>query len=385
MIKEVAFLFLKLGIIAFGGPAAHIAMMENEVVTKGKWMDHQHFLDLVGATNLIPGPNSTEMAIHCGYHRAGIPGLFIAGICFIIPAVTLTGILAYFYVNYGKIPEIEPFLYGVKPAVIIIILNAIYNLGRKAVKGYLLFFIGVGVLTISLLGVNEVLSILIGGLIGMLLIYSKNKYSGITIQTCIPILLKIKYKIPLISLIVFTSKTVSSIPLLKLFLIFLKVGAVLFGSGYVLVAYLDGELVKNLGWLTANELIDAIAIGQLTPGPVLSTSTFIGYQIKGLSGALVATFGIFLPSFFFVAILNPIIPKLRKSELASGFLDAVNISAVSIMITAIIHLSQEVLTDWKSWLIALLSATMVFRFKKINSAYIVLGSAFLGFLLHQFF
>ena len=383
MLKEIALLFLKLGFIAFGGPAAHIAMMEDEVVTKRKWMSRQHFLDLVGATNLIPGPNSTEMAIHCGFHRAGFAGLIVAGICFIGPAAILTGFLAYFYVAYGNIPEIEPFFFGIKPAVIIIILSAVYKLGQKALKTFLLGFIGTAVLIASLLGMNEVFAILSGGIVGMLIIYFKNRIKGNSLNSLIPLFSNLKLKLPLASFLAFTSTTISSISLLKLFLIFLKIGAILFGSGYVLVAYLDGELVKNLGWLTADQLIDAIAIGQFTPGPVLSTATFIGYQIKGFGGAVVATLGIFLPSFFFVAILNPIIPKLRQSKLAAGFLDAVNISAVSIMISATIHLSKQVLVDWKSILIAVVSGFMVFKFKKINSAYIVLGSAIFGFLLYQ--
>lgn len=383
MLKEIALLFLKLGFIAFGGPAAHIAMMEDEVVTKRKWMSRQHFLDLVGATNLIPGPNSTEMAIHCGFHRAGFAGLIVAGICFIGPAAILTGFLAYFYVAYGNIPEIEPFFFGIKPAVIIIILSAVYKLGQKALKTFLLGFIGTAVLIASLLGMNEVFAILSGGIVGMLIIYFKNRIKGNSLNSLIPLFSNLKLKLPLASFLAFTSTTISSISLLKLFLIFLKIGAILFGSGYVLVAYLDGELVKNLGWLTADQLIDAIAIGQFTPGPVLSTATFIGYQIKGFGGAVVATLGIFLPSFFFVAILNPIIPKLRQSKLAAGFLDAVNISAVSIMISATIHLSKQVLVDWKSILIAVVSGFMVFKFKQINAAYIVLGSGIFGFLLYQ--
>ena len=383
MLKEIALLFLKLGFIAFGGPAAHIAMMEDEVVTKRKWMSRQHFLDLVGATNLIPGPNSTEMAIHCGFHHAGFAGLIVAGICFIGPAAILTGFLAYFYVAYGNIPEIEPFFFGIKPAVIIIILSAVYKLGQKALKTFLLGLIGTAVLIASLLGMNEVFAILSGGIVGMLIIYFKNRIKGNSLNSLIPLFSNLKLKLPLASFLAFTSTTISSISLLKLFLIFLKIGAILFGSGYVLVAYLDGELVKNLGWLTADQLIDAIAIGQFTPGPVLSTATFIGYQIKGFGGAVVATLGIFLPSFFFVAILNPIIPKLRQSKLAAGFLDAVNISAVSIMISATIHLSKQVLVDWKSILIAVVSGFMVFKFKQINAAYIVLGSGIFGFLLYQ--
>ena len=385
MLKEVALLFFKLGITAFGGPAAHIAMMEEEVVTKRNWMSRQHFLDLVGATNLIPGPNSTEMAIHCGYHRAGMPGLLVAGISFILPAASITCFLAYIYVNFGQLPQIEPFLYGVKPAVIIIILNAIYILGKKALKNVLLAFIGLAVLILSLSGMNEVFAILTGGIIGAILISAKAKFWETPHQIILPSLLTAKLKVPLISFSTTVSVAGSLASVVKLFLIFLKIGAVLFGSGYVLVAYLEGEFVKNLGWLTAQELIDAIAIGQFTPGPVLSTATFIGYQLQGIWGAVAATLGIFLPSFLFVALLNPLIPKLRQSKIASSFLDAVNISALSIMISATVHLSEQTLLDLKSILIAVLSGAVVLKFRKLNSAYIVLGGAMVGYLLYQIF
>jgi chromate transporter len=384
MLKDVAFLFIKLGFTAFGGPAAHIGMMEAEVVTKRNWMSRQHFLDLVGATNLIPGPNSTEMAIHCGYHRAGMPGLFVAGTAFILPAAFLTGILAYIYVHFGSIPQIEPFFYGIKPAVIIIILNAIYTLGKKALKNMLLGVIGVAVLVLSFLGMSEVMAILTGGITGMIIISTQDHFWGNSPRFLLPPILTTNLKIPFITFLT-TSTALSSASLLKLFLIFLKIGTVLFGSGYVLIAYLDGELVKGLGWLTAQELIDAVAIGQFTPGPVLSTATFIGFQIKGIWGAVVATLGIFLPSFLFVAILYPIIPKLRQSKIASNFLDAVNISAVSIMITATVHLSEQVFVEWKSILIAILSGFFVIKFRKINSVFIVLGGAILGYILVQIF
>lgn len=365
-LKEVAQLFFKLGFIAFGGPAAHIAMMEEEVVTKRKWMSREHFLDLMGATNLIPGPNSTEMTMHCGYHRAGVLGLFVAGICFIFPAVLLTGILAYFYVNYGEIPTVESFLYGIKPAVLAIILGAIYKLGKKALKNWQLGVIGIIVILASWMGLSEVLAILGGGLLGIIWF---NLIQRDRLSSFAPVLL------------LWFSTTLSDVNSWKLFLVFLKVGAILFGSGYVLVAYLDGELVEGLGWLTRSELLDAIAIGQFTPGPVLSTSTFIGYQINGVGGAIAATLGIFLPSFLFVWLLNPLIPKLRSSKLAASFLDAVNISAVAIMIVVTIQLGQSVLTDWRAWLIAILSCVVFFNFKKVSVLWIVLGGALIGYLL----
>jgi len=368
---ELAKVFLKLGFIAFGGPAAHIAMMEDEVVSKRKWMTRQHFLDLVGATNLIPGPNSTEMTMHCGHERAGWKGLFVAGICFIFPAVVLTGILAYLYVEYGTIPQIEPFLYGIKPAVIAIILSAIYKLGKKALKSWQLCIIGIAVIVASFLGVNEITAILAAGVIGMVWFGLPAIFKNTDIKNMTPVVL-----------ISSSSAILHTVSNTKLFLVFLKVGAVLFGSGYVLVAYLDAELVEKLGWLTKSQLLDAIAIGQFTPGPVLSTATFVGYQINGFWGAIAATSGIFLPSFFFVLLLNPIVPKLRKSKLAAGFLDAVNIAAVGVMVAVTFRLGEDILIDWRMWAIAILSIFITFFFKKISALWIVLGGALLGYLLY---
>ena len=368
-LKEIAIVFFKLGFIAFGGPAAHIAMMEKEIVTKRQWMDRQHFLDLVGATNLIPGPNSTEMTMHSGHERAGWKGLFLAGISFIIPAVVLTGLLAYLYVEYGKVPAIEPFLVGIKPAVIAIIFGAILKLGKKALKNWQLGIIGVLVIATSFLGLNEITAILGAGVVGLI-------WFGVVKNDDKSVL---KSFVPMILLNGGVMATAQAISTTKLFLVFLKIGAVLFGSGYVLIAYLDGELVDTLGWLTDQELLDAVAIGQFTPGPVLSTATFIGYQIDGLSGAIAATAGIFLPSFLFVLLLNPIVPKLRKSSLAAGFLDAVNIGAVGIMIAVTITLCQNILVDWRAWVIIALSTLVTFTFKKLSSIWIVLGGSLIGY------
>lgn len=369
---EVARLFFKLGLIAFGGPAAHIAMMEEEVVSKRQWMSRQHFLDLVGATNLIPGPNSTEMTMHCGYERAGWKGLFVAGGCFIFPAVVFTAVLAWFYVEYGKIPAVEPFLYGIKPAVLAIILGAVYKLGKKALKNLQLGIIGLLTIAVSFLGVNEVTAILGAGLSGMLWFGWLQREKDGKLSSFLPLLLLNAGSV--------AAKTISNS---KLFFVFLKIGAVLFGSGYVLVAYLDGELVEKLEWLTKQELLDAIAIGQFTPGPVLSTATFIGYQVNCFWGAIAATAGIFLPSFFFVLLLNPIIPKLRQSRLARGFLDAVNIGAVGIMMAVTFRLGQEILMDWKTWSIALISIAITLGVKKVNAMWLVLGGALLGYLLYH--
>ena len=369
---EVAAVFFKLGCFAFGGPAAHIAMMESEIVHKRKWMDRQYFLDLIGATNLIPGPNSTEMTMHCGHERAGILGLFIAGITFIFPAVVITGILAWFYVNYGQLPKVTPFLYGIKPAVLAIIASAIFKLGKKALKGWELGLLGILVLIISLLGVSEIVALLAAGVLGALCFFLKNKKS--TVNSFLPLL-------------VGTSSTnisvlaLSKLSSVKVFLSFLKVGSILYGSGYVLFAYLDAELVAN-GLLTRAELVDAIAVGQFTPGPVLSTATFIGYQLTGFWGALMATLGIFLPSFLFVLFLKPLIPKMQQSLILRSFLDAVNIAAVAIMLGVLIKMGQAVLINWQAALILLVSFIVVFKFKNVSVMWVVFGGALLGFILN---
>lgn len=370
---EVIKLFFRLGIIAFGGPAAHIAMMEEEVVEKRKWMTREKFLDLVGATNLIPGPNSTEMTMHCGYQRAGIPGLFGAGVAFIFPAVVITGIFAYLYVKFGNLPQVEPFIAGIKPAVLVIILSAVLKLGKKAIKNNYLILLGLIVVALSLYGMSEVLLILTAGLIGALFFYIKDQYYPAS-SIFIPFLF--------FQNLIFDEKL--ALTSTRLFLIFLKVGAVLYGSGYVLFAYLDSELVGH-GFLTRPELIDAIAVGQFTPGPVLSTATFIGYQLDGIQGALLATLGIFLPSFFFVLILNPLIDKMRKSKFLGYFLDAVNVSAVAIMIAVLYKMSLDTIIDWKSAIITVIAAMLYFYFKIKNAVYIVLFGAVAGAILYTLF
>ncbi len=365
-LAEVAKLFAKLGAISFGGPAAHIAMMEKEVVKKRKWMTQEHFLDLIGATNLIPGPNSTEMAIHCGYIRAGKLGLWIAGICFIFPAVAITLIFAWFYKQYGSLPAVEPFLYGIKPAVIAIILDAVFHFGKKALKNWQLGCIGLFVIAAVLIGANVILIILIAGLTGILWF---GKLSN-SVKSIFPLIL---FQV---------QSTLASFSTTSLFLVFLKIGSVLFGSGYVLFGYLDSELVRNLGWITRQQLMDAVAVGQFTPGPVLSSAAFIGFQIDGIMGAVAATVGIFLPSFIFILILNPLIPKLRKSKIASAFLDSVNIASVAIMLAVTIQMGFTVLIDWKVWLIALLGIVSLLSLKNINSVWVIAGGVIIGYLLH---
>lgn len=377
-LRELATLFFKLGLIGFGGPAAHIAMMEDEVVNRKKWLTRENYLDLIGATNLIPGPNSTEIAIHIGYIHAGLLGLIIAGVCFIFPAVLVTAGFAWIYVQFGQLPEVSPFLYGIKPAILAIIFGAMWRLGKKAAKSRELIVIGLIVLVGLFLGLNELLSLLLGGIVGMLwLRFRSNSSLGATILL-FPLTNSVALKTTAVS-------ANSNISPWQIALFFLKVGSVLYGSGYVLVAFLKGELVDSLGWLTQQQLLDAIAIGQFTPGPVLSTATFIGYVIGGIPGALAATLGIFLPSFVFVAILNPIIPRLRTSQWLGVFLDAINISSVALMVFVTIKLAGGILIDglsidWFAALISLVAGVLVVRIR-LNAIWIVLGGAIAGFVL----
>ena len=363
---DIARLFLKLGVIGFGGPVVHIAMMEEEVVRKRAWMSHQHFLDLVGATNLIPGPNSTEMTMHIGHERRGWKGLVVAGSCFIIPAVLITALFAWGYQRYGQLPQVQPFIYGIKPAIIAVIVVTMINLGKKALKNVQLVVLGVLSAIAVLAGLNEIFVLFGAGLAGIFLYFIRSGRN--TTWSIFPFtLLQLGYSHP-------------GVTPLKLFCIFLKVGAILYGSGYVLFAFLDAELVAT-GLLTKQQLIDSIAVGQFTPGPVFSSATFIGWQIGGLAGALAATIGIFLPSFLFVALLNPLIPKLRKSKIFSAFLDTVNVASIAIILAVVVEMSRETLLDWRTIIIAVLSFIITFNFRKLNTAFIISGGALLGYLL----
>jgi chromate transporter len=365
-LREIAKLFLKLGLIGFGGPAVHIAMMEEEVVRKRGWMSSEHFLDLVGATNLIPGPNSTEMTMHIGHERAGNKGLIVAGLCFIIPAVILTAIFAWAYKEYGQLPQVHPFIYGIKPAIIAVVLALMTTLGRRALKSVELGIIGLLAAAAVLAGFNEILILFAAGLIGIIIHLIKTSTN--TAQIVFPFVL-LQIANPSHKLTDF-----------KLFLTFLKIGSILYGSGYVLFAFLDAELVSK-GLLTKQQLVDAIAVGQFTPGPVFSSATFIGWQIAGVGGAIAATIGIFLPSFLFVYLLNPLIPKLRKSKVMSAFLDTVNIVSIAIILSVIVEIGRITLLDWRTIFIAAISFVVTFQFKSINTAFIILGGALLGYAL----
>ncbi|HJP64283.1 MAG TPA: chromate efflux transporter [Mucilaginibacter sp.] len=364
-LAEVAKVFLKLGVIGFGGPAVHIAMMEEEVVRKRKWMSHDHFLDLIGATNLIPGPNSTEMALHCGHERAGWKGLLVAGGCFILPAVMITGVLAWLYQQYGTLPQVAPFIYGIKPAIIGIVVSLLITLGKKALKSIELGLIGIVCAVLALFSVNEIYILFGAGFVGMLIQLIKQRSSALS--AILPLFL--------------LTETRFDSPSWKIFWIFLKIGSILYGSGYVLFSFLDTELVKN-GMLSRRVLIDAIAVGQFTPGPVFSSSTFIGWQMNGLAGAAAATIGIFLPSFVFVAFLNPLTARLRKSKIMSAFLDTVNIASIALILAVCVNMGRSSVNNWKTILIAVSGFVISLSFKKLNTAFVVLGGAAFGYLLY---
>jgi chromate transporter len=367
-LRELALLFLKLGTIAFGGPAAHIAMMEDEVVRRRGWLTRERFLDLVGATNLIPGPNSTEMAIHVGHVRAGWRGLVVAGTCFITPAMVIVLAITWAYVRFGSLALAEGVLYGVKPVVIAVVAQAIWALGRTAVKTRLLAAVGVVALVLVAFGVNELL-VLVGAGVAVLLLHFGARRG--------------KHLIAFVGL--FAPPTAgaagatTAVPagLWPLFLVFLKIGSVLYGSGYVLLAFLRADLVERRGWLTEGQLLDAIAIGQVTPGPVFTTATFIGYVLGGLPGALAATVGIFLPAFVFVGLTGPLVEKARTSPAAGAILDGVNVASLALMTFVTAQLVVAAVTDLVTLVLAVASAALLIRYR-VNSAWLVLGGAAVG-------
>jgi chromate transporter len=374
-LARLALLFLKLGTIAFGGPAAHIAMMEDEVVRRRRWLAREEFLDLLGAANLIPGPNSTEMAIHIGHRQAGWPGLFVAGSCFILPAALIVAAFAWAYVRYGSLPEVTGVLYGVKPVVIAIVLQALWSLGSAALKTRYLAAVAVAGIVLSFIGVNELLILFGGGmLVGFGRLIGQRVKGGhkISLQAFAP---------PL-TLFLKAGASAGAVPfgLWPLFLFFLKVGAVLYGSGYVLLAFIRADLVERWQWLSEGQLLDAIVAGQVTPGPVFTTATFIGYVLGGPAGAIVATIGIFLPAFFFVAVSGPLVPRIRRSKTASAFLDGVNAASLALIVVVSYQLGRAALIDAATVTIAILSAIILFRFR-LNSAWLVLIGGALGLIL----
>jgi chromate transporter len=385
----LARLFVRLSLTAFGGPAAHIAMMEEEVVGRRKWLSRQTFLDLVGATNLIPGPNSTEMTMHVGQGRAGLPGLVVAGASFIVPAALITGVIAWFYVRYGAVPQVESVLAGIRPVVIAIIAGAIWRLGRQAARSWQLVVMGFAVAAAALLGFSEVLALFIGGLVGM--IWLRGRAGLADRRGFASAVLLVLALIGVVTAILVlgaraaglwagsTANQAGQPPLVLLGGYFLFIGSVLYGSGYVLFAFLEGGLVNTLGWLTQQQLIDAIAVGQITPGPVFSAATFIGYVIAGWPGAVVATIGIFLPSFIFVAALNPLVPKMRRSAWMAAFLDAITVSAVGLMAAVCVQLGRSALVSWQAWVLMAVALLLGLRWN-VNSALLVAGGTIAGWL-----
>jgi chromate transporter len=378
---EIALLFLRLGTTAFGGPAAHIAMMEDEVVRRRKWLSREEFLDYLGATNLIPGPNSTELAIHIGHARGGWPGLVVAGSAFIIPAMAMVGAIAWVYTRYGTLPEVSGVLYGVKPVVIAIILQALWRLGRVAVKTRgLAVLAALAVVAVST-GVNELIVLAGGGLVMALARTASDRRAKVAGPLALGAAATAGGGAKLAAAAAAgVAATAAPFGLWPLFLSFAKIGSVLFGSGYVLLAFLRADLVVRFGWLTEHQLLDATAVGQVTPGPVFTTATFIGYVLGGPAGALVATFGIFLPAFIFVALSGPFVPRMRQSRTAAAVLDGVNVASLALMAFVTFQLGRAALVDIPTIVLAVLSLVALLRFR-LNSAWLVIGGGLAGWLV----
>lgn len=372
-VGEVARLALRLGFLAFGGPAAHIAMLRDETVVRRRWLTDAQFLDLLGATNLVPGPNSTEMVIHVGRVRAGWRGLIVAGALFILPAASIVLALAWAYVRYGARPAAGWLLYGIKPVIIAVVLQALWGLGRTAVKGRLLAAVGLAVLALYLLGANEI-ALLFGA--GLLVTLARNAKRLRRPNPSTPTALALPF-LQEQSVWLAQAGVASPVDLGQLFLTFLKIGSVLYGSGYVLLAFLRNDFVLRLGWLTDQQLLDAVAVGQLTPGPVFTTATFVGYIAGGWWGAVLATLGIFLPSFLFVAAVNPLAPRLRRSPWMGALLDGVNVAALGLMAAVTWKLAQTAIVDPLTALLAAVAALLLVRYK-VNSAWLVLGGGLAG-------
>lgn len=370
-LKEITLVFLKLGATAFGGPAAHVAMMEEEIISKRKWISKEKFMDFYGATNLLPGPNSTELAIHLGYERGGILGLILGGVSFILPAMLSVIILAIVYTRYGELPEISGISYGIKPVVIAIILQALIRLAKSALKNIPIIVISIIVVILSFLGLHEILLLASAGVI-IMLIENRKKIK----DNKLPMFATY---IPIFSTAI-NANGDKHISLPGIFLNFLKIGSVLYGSGYVILAFIEADFVDRLGLISSEQLIDAVSVGQITPGPVFTTATFVGYIIKGLPGAILATIGIFLPAFILVGALNRIIPKLRESTWFGGFLDGLNGASLALMAVVNWKLGVSSIIDLPTAILAGISLLLVFRFK-INSAWLILGGGLIGYLL----
>ncbi|MBI4266731.1 MAG: chromate efflux transporter [Acidobacteria bacterium] len=398
-LSELAWLFLRLGTTAFGGPAAHIAMMEDEVVRRRRWLTRDQFLDYLGATNLIPGPNSTELAIHIGHARRGWPGLLVAGASFIVPATLIVGTAAWAYVRYGALPEVAGVMYGVKPVVIAIVAQALWGLGRTALKTSALWGVGLAAVAAVVAGVHELIVLAACG-IGMALVQAARRFRarstaasgmfaaamfGGGVGATVPYgegaaLVAAQGGVGAQGAAVATAAA-AQVGLWPLFLIFAKIGSVLFGSGYVLLAFLRADFVERLGWLTEQQILDATAIGQMTPGPVFTTATFVGYLLAGPMGAGVATVGIFLPAFVFVALSGPLVPRMRRSPVAGAALDGVNVASLALMAVVAWQLGRAALIDPLTIALTVLGLVALVRFR-VNSAWLVAAGGLAG-LVHS--
>jgi len=382
-LRELAVLFLRLGTVAFGGPAAHIAMMEDEVVRRRRWVSHEAFLDMIDACNLIPGPNSTEMAIHIGHRRAGFVGLAVAGTCFVVPAVAITIAIAWAYVRFGSMPQVAGALYGIKPVIIAVVVQALWRLWPSAARPPRLVFITLAATAAALLGFDEIAILFATGLITVALYFVDNRAQpgdGVAVGAVATIPALPAHASAIARATALAGAAVAPFSLGTMFLLFVKIGAVLFGSGYVLIAFLQADFVDRLHWLTRGQLLDAVAVGQFTPGPVFCTATFIGYLLGSTTGSLVATIGIFLPAFIFVAISGPLLPRLRRSPIAGAFLDGVNAASLALMIAVTWDLGREAIIDLTTVTLAILGAIGLIRFR-LNSAWLVLAGGLIGALL----
>ena len=332
-LRDIAALFLRLGTLAFGGPAAHIALMQREAVIKRGWLSREDFLDLLGTVNLMPGPSSSQMAIFLGFRRAGLAGLLIAGLCFVIPAASITLALAWVYQHYGTLPRAQGLLAGMRPVIVVIILDAVMKLGRTAFRSWWLAALGLLALGALLAQVNPLIVMLASGAIAIAVQLVRTRAA--------------------------TALSIFPVALWPLFWVFLKLGAIVFGSGYVLLAFLRADLVDNLHWLNERQLLDAVAAGQITPGPVFTTATFIGYLLAGVPGSIVATVAVFLPSFVLVALSGPLLRKLRESPVMGAFLDGVNVAAIALMVEVCYQLGRSAMTDWFSYVLAAVAVALV--------------------------
>jgi chromate transporter len=385
-LAELAWLFLKLGTISVGGPAAHIALMHDEVVVRRRWLTAQEFLDLVGATNLIPGPNSTEMAIHIGRVRAGWPGLVIAGGCFILPAVLIVGLAAAFYARMGALPQIQALFYGIKPVVIGIVGVALWQLGRTSTRSLWHVALALAALAGIVAGLHELLVLAACGVLGgFVQARRERRLNGSAHLWVFPLLpaghhvpdVRIGSGVGVVTALAVAAPAVAVVTFGKLFLVFLKAGAFLFGSGYVLLAFLRADLVDRLGWLTERQLLDAVAIGQVTPGPVFTTATFVGYLLGGAPGAVVATLAIFLPAFVYVALSGHVVPRLRRSPVTAGVLDGVNLASLALMAAVAFQLGQSAIVDITTGAVAIASVVGLLAWR-VNSAWLIAGGAIIG-------